>query len=172
MRGSRASRAVFAALLVPVVGLAVASCISSEEEGAGDFACPSDTEFPQVSQVVERRCGTLDCHGDPGRPLRIYGRNGPRLDANTVVGGDVGTTEAELAANRLSICGLEPERMDAVVAGEEDLLTLSVIRKPLLDEAHKGGRVFLQTSPGFVCFSSWIEGDVDLAACEEELAKP
>ena len=155
-----------------LMAILFASCISEEDEGSSDLACPSDDQWPQVSQVVEKRCGTLDCHGDPSRPLRVYGRNGPRLDPNLIVGGDAGTTTDELAANRLSVCGLEPERMDAVIAGEEDLLTLSVVRKPILDEAHKGGRVFLQTSPGYICFASWIEGEADLAACEEELAKP
>lgn len=158
--------------LVACVALFGVGCITESDEGSSDLACPSDEDWPQVSQVVEKRCGTLDCHGDPSRPLRIYGRTGPRLDPAMVIGGDQATTPEELAANRLSVCGLEPERMDAVVAGEEDLLTLSVVRKPILDEAHKGGRVFLQTSPGFVCFSSWIEGQTDLEECEKELAKP
>jgi hypothetical protein len=154
-----------------VIGCALPSCVSSADAEATDFSCPSDEEFPIVSQVLEQRCGTLDCHGDPSRPLRFYGRNGARLFAPDVVG-EQGTSADERDANRLSVCGLEPEAMTSVVAGEAEVTTLSVVRKPLLDEAHKGGRVFLQTSPGYICFSSWIEGQVDTAACEAELAKP
>jgi hypothetical protein len=156
-------------IFVGVSALALAGCI--EEQAQVDNACPSEQDWPIVSQMLERRCGTLDCHGDASRPLLLHGRNGKRLSSSGQVG-ESGTSAAEYAANRLSVCGVEPEKMSDVVAGEEDLLTLTVIRKPILDEAHKGGRVFLQTSPGFLCFSSWIEGSVDVDSCEAELALP
>jgi hypothetical protein len=149
--------------------LALPGCI--EDQTQVDHACPSEENWPIVSQVLERRCGTLDCHGDASRPLLLHGRNGTRLSPTGEVG-EAGTSPAEYAANRLSVCGVEPEKMSAVVAGEEDLLQLTVIRKPILDEAHKGGRVFLQTSPGYLCFASWIEGNVDVDVCEAELALP
>jgi hypothetical protein len=38
---------------------------------------PTDP-FVNVSEVVERRCATLDCHGQPARPLRLYGNAGLR----------------------------------------------------------------------------------------------
>jgi hypothetical protein len=47
-----------------------------------------------------------------------------------------------------------------------------VIRKPRLLEAHKGGRVWLADSPGFLCLTSWLDGAVDVAQCEAELAIP
>jgi hypothetical protein len=173
VRPQRADRALLArGLVLALVALplvALVACI--EEQTSVDNACPSEQNWPLVSQVLERRCGTLDCHGDPSRPLLLHGRNGKRLSSAGQVG-ESGTSPAEYAANRLSVCGVEPEKMSAVVAGEEDLLTLTVIRKPLLDEAHKGGRVFLQTSEGFLCFASWIEEDVDVDSCEAELALP
>jgi hypothetical protein len=155
---------------VPTVfAVSLVACI--EDQTTVDNACPSEENWPLVSQVLERRCGTLDCHGDPSRPLLLHGRNGKRLSSAGLVG-ESGTSPAEYAANRLSVCGVEPEKMSAVVAGDEDPLQLTVIRKPILDESHKGGRVFLQTSPGFVCFESWIEGNVDVDSCEAELALP
>ena len=33
----------------------------------------------EVHAVIEARCGTLDCHGDARRPLRIYAETGLRL---------------------------------------------------------------------------------------------
>ena len=32
-----------------------------------------------VSRLLEKRCGTLDCHGQVGRSLRLYGQFGLRF---------------------------------------------------------------------------------------------
>ncbi|MFO0546759.1 MAG: hypothetical protein U0271_00160 [Polyangiaceae bacterium] len=157
----------FAAVAALSVG-----CVTESDYTPLAFDCPTETDWPIVSQTLERRCGTLDCHGDPGRPFRLYGRNGARLDPNDVVGGTDGTSTAELRENRASACGLEPEKMAAVVNDGEDIETLTLVRKPRLIEAHKGGLVWQADSPGFVCLSSWLAGDVDRAACEAEIAEP
>lgn len=156
--------------------VAISSCLSESERGPAQFDCPPgpdpETGWPKVSQVLEQKCGTLDCHGDRSRPFRVMGRNGARLDVNDIVGSTDGTSVAELRENRASACGLEPEQMSAVVAGEAELDSLTLCRKPRLIEAHKGGRVWLDDSPGYICLSSWIEGSVDEAACEAELLLP
>ncbi len=153
-----------------------ASCLSESERGPAAFDCPPGpdpaTGWPIVSQVLEQKCGTLDCHGDRSRPLRFLGRNGARLDTGDVVGSTDGTTAAELRENRASACGLEPEQMGAVLAGEAELDSLTLCRKPRLIESHKGGRVWLDDSPGYICLTSWIDGAVDQAACEAELLLP
>ncbi len=151
---------------------ALASCLSEGDRSAVEFACPSEEEFPIVSQVLEQKCGTLDCHGDRSRPFRLFGRNGARLSESDVVGATDGTSPAEMAENRASACGLEPEKMSSVVAGETSLDELSLTRKPRLIEAHKGGRVWTDDAPGYVCLASWIDGELDLAACEAELVIP
>jgi hypothetical protein len=149
--------------------LGAAACVSESDRAPAESTCPSETDWPMVSQVLEHGCGTLDCHGAPSRPLRLFGRNGIRMDSSSIVGVDA-TTEAELAQNRDSVCGLEPELMTAVMAGDAGLGELTVIRKPRLIEAHKGGRVWVKDdAPGYVCFSSWIAGDVDVDACETDL---
>lgn len=171
------ARHVFAGL-VALAPLAVAACISDADKGPHSGECPTTENFPMVSQVFERRCGTLDCHGQPGRSFRVYGRTGLRLvnpddtSGDDVSGGLVPTTEAELDQNYHSACGLEPEKMAAVVAGKADVDTLTLVRKPRLVEAHKGGRVTPVGSPGDTCITSWIEGDVDVDACAAELQKP
>jgi hypothetical protein len=158
----------FAAALFLLTG-----CLE-QSESPPTFSCPSDApdEWPVVSQVMERKCGTLDCHGARERPLRFYGRNGARLADSQEVGTDDATTSAELEENRSSVCGLEPEKMHAVVEDGEPIDTLTVVRKPLLIEAHKGGRVWQEDSPGFVCLKAWLEGSFDRDACEAELAIP
>ena len=125
--------------------------------------------------MFERRCGTLDCHGDPGRPFRVYGRAGLRAgfpDAGPPSGGVVVTTPVEIAQNRLSACAIEPEEMDLVVRGALSSDELTLLQKPRLVQAHKGGRVMAEDSAGDRCIASWIAGSVDLAACQGELLQP
>ncbi len=152
-------------------------CIAPADYGPEKNGCPSSEEFPLVSQLVERRCGTLDCHGQPGRSLRIYGRYGLRKPSKVdspsyVPGGLTPTTQEELDANYHSLCGLEPEKMADVVAKKAKVDTLTIVRKPRLTEAHKGGRVLPENSDGDKCFVSWIEGQTDVDACNRELVKP
>lgn len=61
-----------------------ASCLGDTADATVTTACvpfdpadPADA-FVIVSEVLERRCGTLDCHGQPARPLRLYGNAGLR----------------------------------------------------------------------------------------------
>lgn len=162
------ARTIFPALLA----LFALACVTEEDKASVEFACPSEANWPVVSQSLERTCGTLDCHGDRSRPFRLFGRNGSRLDDGDVVGSNDGTSPAELRENMASACGLEPEQMAAVVAGEAEPETLTLVRKPLLIEAHKGGRVWQTDAPGYQCLLSWIEGSVDLAVCNADLETP
>lgn len=152
-------------------GLLLGGCLSDADIQPDQFDCPSATNFEPVSQVLERRCGTLDCHGSASRPLRMAGRNGYRLSDVDRVGLD-STTPAEIEHNRMSVCGLEPELMSAVMAGEADPEALSVVRKPTLLEAHKGGRVWTQDGAGYRCFASWLNGAVDTDICAADLQLP
>lgn len=173
---ARPRRSAFAAAVafVALASLGAGACVSSSDYEAVAFACPSSDEFRWVSQVFERRCGTLDCHGSYARPFRVYGRTGLRKPGQDLVtNGPQATTSLEIDENRASACGLEPERMEAVLEGEADPLeTLTLLRKPLLIEAHKGGRVLAEDSPGARCILSWLDGAVDAEACAEELAIP
>jgi|GEM_PF-1227316 len=126
-----------------------------------------------VSYFLERRCGTLDCHGQVGRALRVYGRDGLRLPNDggiTPLSGD--TTQAEIAANYRAVVGLEPEQMSRVVAGGEDPETLLLLKKPLDIKfggvQHKGGPVIASghADPGYECLTTWLAGSTDFAACQ------
>lgn len=169
-------RGMLSLLALGGLAAAISSCLSESERGPAQFDCPpgpdAETNWPVVSKVLEQKCGTLDCHGDRSRPFRVMGRNGARLDINDIVGSTDGTSVAELRENHASACALEPEQMGAVLAGDADLDSLTLCRKPRLIESHKGGRVWLDDSPGYICLTSWIEGSVDEAACEAELLLP
>ena len=160
--------------------------LSCEEiPSPGLLQCADIEDFKPVSNVLERRCGTLDCHGEYARPLRIYGQNGLRLATqdeildsseareNDTVSGGKGTTDEEVELNWRSVCGLEPERTALVVAGQLSPNELMLLRKPLQLEGnlekHKGGQLFLSGGPGDVCVSCWLRGFPDNIECADAL---
>lgn len=156
--------------------LLAAGCIAESESLPTEQLCPTAENFPIVSQVVERRCGTLDCHGDGSRSLRIYGRTGLRKPREAtpghVPGGLVATTAEEVQSTYLSICGLQPELMNDVTQNKTDPSELLILRKGRLVESHKGGQVLVEGAAGDRCIYSWLDGVVDTAACNEELLIP
>jgi hypothetical protein len=164
--------------VMPVVALAfgAAGCLGESDSAPLGYQCPTGESFEIVSQVFERGCGTLDCHGDPSRPFRVYGRSGLRLrqpdGSGPPSGTQIGTTPLEINENRFSACGLEPEIMDAVVAGRDVPESLVLIKKPRLIEAHKGGQQLEAGSLADTCIISWLQGTVNEAACDRALLQP
>jgi hypothetical protein len=155
------------------------------ETGVEDVVLPAfDTvTFRSFSAVMERRCGTLDCHGDASRPLRIYGQYGlrrpepvgsPNVEnyAEYYSGGKEPSTLVELEDNYRSICALEPELTAEVFAKKSSADVLTVVRKARLREKHKGGLLWNKGEPGDVCMTNWLTGNADLSQCEVELGHP
>ena len=150
--------------------LVVAACSVASEDRS--FDAPSPDDFRYVSDMLAKRCGSLDCHGQVGRALRLYGRFGLRLDPTHIPGGHMDTQE-EVDANYASVLTLEPEILSAVRrdrGGEAERLTL--VRKARGQLGHKGGVAL--DAPGTLCFSSWLAGEVDKKTCFQsaELPKP
>jgi len=50
-------------------------------------SCPDfvDAEFSDVAAVLERKCGSLDCHGQAERSFVVFGQNGQRRPGGGVV---------------------------------------------------------------------------------------
>ena len=124
-----------------------------------------------VSSFLEKRCGTLDCHGQLGRPLRIFGKTGLRLvlaDGGGNFPGGSGTTDDERYANYQAAVTLEPELMTQVEnnagVGFDKLL---LVRKPRQAERHKGGQIIVPGDDGDTCLVSWIQGATDFDACDK-----
>jgi hypothetical protein len=168
---------VSGAVLAGALATTTACTIELHEPDGGIRAttiiAPDQGEFTTVSPVFERRCATLDCHGQVGRPLRIYSGLGLRLpnDAGNAPGTSA-TTPDEIAANYRAVIGLEPEEMSRVVALEDPPRTLLILAKPLMLQAHKGGPALAPTGdPGETCITSWlVGGGVDKAACAAAVA--
>jgi hypothetical protein len=129
---------------------------------------PDGGQSTGVSQMLEKRCGTLDCHGQVGRPLRIYGQTGLRFkdDAGNVPGG-AATTETEHEADYQSVIGLQPELMTEVVQLNAPPEALLLMRKPLQLERHKGGQVLQTDDDGYNCITSWLMGQIDYTSCSD-----
>lgn len=164
---NRASKMLLAGLALIAGGLMLGvSCKPSLAPNT--ISCPPLEDFKAVSPLLEQRCGTLDCHGSVSRPLRIYGQYGLRFvgeddDPNTLYSGNLNapTTSAEVERNYYAVCGLEPEKMAFVQAGEADAESLTMVRKPRLSEKHKGGRIWDQGKVEDRCLTEWIAGDYD-----------
>lgn len=148
------------------------------------IACPPLEDFPKVSQLLEQRCGTLDCHGNDARPLRIYSQYGLRFvgddETGEIYSGNLAapTTEEEIARNYFAVCGLEPEKMAFVQVEEADpeelAEELTLVRKPRLTEKHKGGRIWDRGKVEDRCLVNWIAADYEPGAmnlddCNEAL---
>lgn len=150
---------------------AVQGCVSL---APNNILCPPQEDFELVSTLLEQRCGTLDCHGNTARPLRIYGQFGLRYNPDEdpeIYSGNLNapTTDEEILRNYYAVCGLEPEKMTIVQAGEATAESLTLLRKPRLTERHKGGRIWDQGKEEDRCLESWISedepGEYDEAAC-------
>jgi hypothetical protein len=135
---------------------------------------PARATFEPVDDVLQPSCGTLDCHGQEGRNLRLYGGRGLRLSplGNSA---DDPTSPAEYDQSYLAIVGLEPEVMSDVVAeGGQHPERLTLVRKARNVEHHKGGKLFEAGDDRDRCLTSWLAGTLDRDACDrgKEVVRP
>lgn len=157
------------------VHLAVLFLISCADDGAAPlstYEVPSSLHFDAVARTLDAHCGTLDCHGQTGRNLRLFGYSGLRLDPGDVSG--IGATTArEAGADYCSATALEPEILDRVVTeGGEHPERLTLIRKARGTERHLGETVFPEGSAGDLCLVTWLSGRSDelAAPCDASLS--
>lgn len=147
-----------------------------------DAPSSSEQDFRPVAGYLDHRCGSLDCHGQIGRNLRIWGCEGMRLDPKVLpqcsrdptLGGAPTTVDEDLATYR-SLVGLEPAVMSTVVAGggvHPELLTF--IRKARGIESHKGGTLITPGDDQDVCITSWLSGpgNTNTAKCANAISFP
>jgi len=131
---------------------------------------PDPVTFPFVGQVLEVRCGTLDCHGTIYRNLRIYGDEGLRYKATDRPCYPKATTPDEYTQDYDSVVGLQPEVMSQVMADQgADPERLDFLAKPMGLDAHKGLTVIKAGDDSYNCITSWLAGQTDTAACEKAM---
>ena len=161
------------------MGVALGSCVGVVGDGLGrlppdasewpGLLAPARATFEPVADVLQGSCGTLDCHGQIGRNLRLYGGRGLRWDPRDN-SADNPTTAREYDESYWSVIGLEPEVMSAVVRDHGlDPQRLTMVRKARGLEKHKGGLLFETGDDQDRCLVSWVGGAIDRAACDRVL---
>ncbi|HEY8079182.1 MAG TPA: hypothetical protein VIF62_33855 [Labilithrix sp.] len=184
--------------IVPCLVLAVACASAPDKDERVETLKPpfEQKSFEHFNSYVGHQCGTIDCHGSRYRNMRIYGALGLRLAGNdctlaTVPGvanapctpGDVNadpsvekrellpqSKDSERLASYLSITGLEPEILDAVVRDHgANPERLTFMRKAYGDENHKGFNLVERGSPGEKCLLSFFAGAIDTDSCDAPL---
>ena len=166
--GRALRRAAQVVIAIAVTGGAAAlvsgsstSCASPpDRQRYTEIIQPDYAAYKQYVDVyLQRRCGTLDCHGQPGRAYRLYGYTGFRLynvDAG-LVSGQQATVEEEVKANYQAAVSLEPEEMTRLMATQgQEPRNLILLRKPMRLERHKGGKAIGQDDTGYRCILAWL----------------
>lgn len=143
--------------------LMLASCTGPEIGTTTPETVPDRASFPPVADLLVHRCGTLDCHGQTSRNLRLYGHEGLRLAPDAQPNRTGATTVEEYDASYQSIIGLEP----ALLGGPPENLT--IVRKARGTEHHKGGSLMSAGDLEDVCLTSWLGGKTDAATCQDAL---
>jgi len=160
-------------LILASASASAAACSVVQEDQIGINA-PDGSEqgFGLVGDYLDHRCGSLDCHGQIGRNLRIWGCEGMRLNPGDVPfcsrsqGGK--TTPDEHQATYRSLVGLEPTVMSTVESSNPpgqhpELLTF--VRKARGIETHKGGQLITPGDNQDICITSWLAGQTNTMAC-------
>jgi hypothetical protein len=168
--------ALFSTLIVTFASPLVLLSCATKSGPAPIGRLPDKNEFinGEVSTFMEKRCGSLDCHGQVGRPLRIYSDWGLRYrsenDGQRVKGP---TTPEEKNENYYAVVGLEPDLLaDSVLTGGA-YVDFQLIKKPLDSSGgginHKGGPVIRvgDGDPGWRCLHGWIRGEPSKDKCLE-----
>jgi hypothetical protein len=150
---------------VLLLGISALGCqVGGGPVGSG-LAAPPRLGFENVADAMQPSCGTLDCHGQQDRNLRLVGARGLRL-APTAVPGEGQTDAAEYEADYWSIVALEPETLAAVVADKgRRPERLILIRKARGSTRHKGGQLMQPGDDLDQCLVEWLKGNIAQDAC-------
>ncbi len=141
--------------VLAIAVLVAAGCtdttISEVPQTVGDTL----TYQSQVQTYLGYRCGSLDCHGDMGRPLRLFALRGLRANDGLR---DFGLSVDEVGHNLLSIAAFDT--LDEAAA--QNQLLLKGLATSAGGMAHVGGDVWDSTdAPGYQCLLTWLSGEAD-----------
>jgi hypothetical protein len=166
MRGPSLFSSVF---LISIFALA---CSTPDADSRTSTITPDRSQFDPVALALDRRCGSLDCHGSRYRNLRMWGQDGMRLELGDVPGG-AQTKTSEIDSMYDAIVQLEPEIMSEVVADHgQNPERLTLVRKARGTEQHAGGAILIPGDVRDRCLLSWLEGQTDGPACSQALLLP
>jgi hypothetical protein len=157
-----------------VAWIAACAAVPSDARIGIDSPSAAEDQFGPVGNFLDHRCGSLDCHGQVGRNLRIWGCEGMRLEPGdwpqcsptAPLNGRLTTPDEHLETYR-SLVGLEPAVMSYVVATHaQNPELLTFIRKARGEESHKGGTLITPGDPQDECILGWLQGNTDAGTCQ------
>lgn len=156
------------AVVLGSIGLAGAcslGCSGPSDKDVFKLTLPTTMGFELVSDALEQRCATLDCHGDIARNMRLYSYLGLRLKKPDISG--MGTTSPEeYESNFESVVTVAPEVISALVTRHgQGFDKWIVVTKGTGAEHHKGGSRFKKNDETYKCLFSWIQGTVSVDDC-------
>jgi hypothetical protein len=141
-------------------------CAVPASDGRVHELVPDRESFAAVAQMLEHHCGSLDCHGDTHRNLRVYGNESLRFAESDRPLTPPCTTADEVEQDFQSAVTLEPSLMTTVVGdGGADPERLTLVRKALGKEHHKGGAPLASGSDADTCLRTWLMSRTDTSAC-------
>ena len=147
----------------------VASCAGAASGTQQVSTRDAETFASNVQPYLEASCATLDCHGAPGRALRLYSELGLRassaLRSKPIAAkhDPVALTAAELDENRLAFASV-------ALASDKPEAQLALLKPLALGQGgihHVGGVHWAsKDDPGYLCLRGWLVGDIkqDLAS--------
>jgi len=152
-----------------VAALMVAGCVPGDQGEIAVSAGDLDAYRTDVHPLLEASCGTLDCHGDFGRPLRLYAETGLRA-ADDLRGAPI--TDDELRADAASLLGVSPPP-DSL---EDHLALLKPLEVSERGLHHVGRDLWTsRADPAYVCLRAWLEGErapLECAAAYDRVRLP
>ena len=158
-----------------LLSLLLVGCAGAPSGESATVGLDAPTYAAFVHPVLERRCGSLDCHGQEPRGLRVYGEGGLRFEPDSTRSPALGpTTEAEIRATYASVVGLEPERLRALLERSPrttaDVYELTLMNKATARERHRGGPSLVRGEPAEQCIARWLSGSPAPDLCTQALA--
>jgi len=167
---------IIGCVLFPAIwALSSSGCSSPDAAARTVGKYPDAASFKPLANMLVVRCGSLDCHGQPGRNLKIYGASGLRLSPmdEPQKAGPLYATQAEYDADYGSVCGLEPETLSTVFEdGGKNPERLSMVQKARNTQVHKGGTIIIPGDVQDKCMLSWLTGTIDADSCAAALKLP
>lgn len=116
----------------------------------------------EVEPYLSLQCGSLDCHGDGERALRLYGKFGLRLRDDLRA---QPTSPSEVFASVRALSAL------AGASVEDNLALLKPLSTEVGGLGHVGGDIWPTTDdPGYQCLLAFLSGRTNPSACAEALA--
>lgn len=114
-----------------------------------------------LQRYVGVRCGSLDCHGDMGRAMRVYAVDGLRITPDLR---GLPISDGEIAVNVEVFESFAYETTEAT----KNQILLKALSTDAGGQAHEGNTIWLDTQDlGYRCLLGYFLREPEADACEQ-----